>query len=59
MTPDTLADLAARITALRAMRALAREHGDEAKAIELSNEIYQLCEQQRRAKRAQQQEAGT
>lgn len=59
MNTDTLADTAARITALRAMRQLARETGDAAKAIEFSNEIYELCEQQRRAKRAQQQEAGT
>lgn len=50
------ADIRARITALRAQRKLARFYGDEARAIELSNEIYELCEQQRRAKRAQQQE---
>lgn len=50
------ADIRARIAALRAMRQLARQHGDGDKAIELSNEIYELWEQQRRAKRAQQQE---
>lgn len=51
------ADILARITALRAMRQLARQHGDGDKAIELSNEIYRLNELEQRIIRSQAQEA--
>lgn len=57
MNTDTLADIRARITALRAMRELARQHGDGDKAIELSNEIYRLNELEQRIIRSQAQEA--
>lgn len=53
----TISDILARIAALRAMRALARETGDEAKAIELSNEIGRLTQDARKAQQAQRQEA--
>lgn len=55
---DTLADIRARITAIRAMRALARQHGDGDKAIELSNEIYRLNELEQKIHR-EQERAGT
>lgn len=52
------ADIRARITALRAQRKPARFYGDGDKAIELSNEIYRLNEQEQRIIRNQAQEAG-
>lgn len=56
----TAVDTAARITALRAMRQLARQHGDSDKVVELTNEIGQLTQQARRlqqdARASQQQQ---
>lgn len=47
------ADIRARITALRAMRQLAREHGDSDKVVELTNEMGKLTQDARKLQQKQ------
>ncbi len=49
------ADIRARIAALRAMRQLARQHGDSDKVIELTNEMGKLTQDARKLQREEQE----